>query len=154
MYFQLNGMAPVYTDLPSTPGFMVDVTTDAALLAWFASLSTVIFQAELRPISLIDYAGEALRDLAGSIGQQTPEQRKKLLAAVADQFLGQLGLPSGIGAKVMNREPFADAELAALTAAGGTFKIGEGAAGSTSPCPSLRASRDEHSDRRLSAVLA
>lgn len=126
LHFQLNGTTPVYTELPAPPGFMVDVATEAALLAWFTSLSTVIFQAELRPISLIDYAGEALRDLPGTIGRQSPEERARLLAATTDHVLGQLGIPPGIGAKMyVAKVPLDEAEIAAIKAAGGTVSLDE-----------------------------
>lgn len=126
LHFQLDGTAPVYTELPAPPGFLVDVATDAALLAWFSSLSTVIFQAELRPISLIDYAGEALKHLPGTIGQQSPEERARLLAATTDHVLGQFGIPPGIGAKMyVAKVPLDDADIAAISAAGGTVSVNE-----------------------------
>lgn len=100
---------------------MVDVTTAGALLAWFASLSTVLFQAELRPISLIDYAGGALKNLPGTVGQQSPEERGKFLASMTERTLGQLGIPSGIGAKVyIDKIPLDEGDTVAVEAAGGT----------------------------------
>ncbi len=125
MYFQLDGSSPVFTELAASPGVMVDIATDAALLAWFASLSTVVFQAELRAISLIDYAGDALKDLKGSLGKQSQEERAKLLSVMSDHVLGQLGLPAGIGAKIFAKVPLDDSEVAAIAAVGGAVTLDE-----------------------------
>lgn len=125
LHFQLQGGTPVYTELPAPPGVMVDIATEAALLAWFASFSTVVFQAKLRAISLIDYAGDALRDLTGSLGEQSPEARVKLLAAISDHVLGQFGLPPGIGPKVFAKVPLSETEVAAIQAVGGTVTLDE-----------------------------
>jgi Domain of unknown function (DUF6602) len=126
LHFKLDGARTVYAELPVPPGFMVDVQTDGALLVWFTSLSTVIFQAELRPISLIDYAGEALKNLPGTLNHGSPEERAKLLAATTDHVLGQLGIPPGIGAKMyVNKSPLDQADIAAIKAAGGTVSIDE-----------------------------
>jgi hypothetical protein len=124
LHFTLDGATTLYTGLPAPPGFMVDVQTDGALLAWFTSLSTVIFQAELRPISLVVYAGEALKNLPATLSQQSPEERAKLLAATTDHVLGQHGIPPGIGAKMyVNKAPLDQADIAAIKAAGGTVWI-------------------------------
>jgi hypothetical protein len=126
LYIQLEGMRPVYTELPASPGVMVDVKTDGALLAWFTSFSTVLFQAELRPISLIDYAGEALKNLSGTIGHQTPADRARLLAVMTDHVLGQFGVPAGVGAKIyVEKVPLDAAEMAAIQAAGGIVSFDE-----------------------------
>jgi hypothetical protein len=137
LHFRLDGMTPTYTELPSPPGVMVDVETDGGLLAWFTSLSTVMFQAKLRPISLAEYAGDALKNMSGTIGKQSPEERARLLNRVSDDFLGRLGLPPGIGQKIFSQTPLDSTEVAAILAAGGKFETGpDGRTNITLPEPS------------------
>lgn len=126
LYFQIRGSSPIFVELPSPPGVMVDVTTEDALLVWFTALSAVIFQAAVRPISLLEYARDAFTNMSGTLGKQSQEDRNKLLADMTDHILEQVGVAPGIGEKMfVTKERPTVEEVDALQAAGAIVTFDE-----------------------------
>jgi hypothetical protein len=123
LHADMTGGVGAFSALPTPLATLFDVPTTNALLVWFTSLSTVLFQAGGRPIDLMRYAPNEHR-LSGSLPPTSPEEGRRLATKAAEQVLVSLGLDPGIAEKILNRQPLSTSEVEAVTAAGGSVEPG------------------------------
>jgi hypothetical protein len=123
LHADMAGGVGTFSALPTPLATLFDVPTSNALLVWFTSLSTVLFQAGGRPIDLMRYAPDEHR-LLGSLPATSPEEGRRLATRAGEQVLESLGLDPRIAEKILNRQPLSTTEVEAITAVGGNVEPG------------------------------